>query len=100
MLISQIAQIKWIYFLKDKFPKPTQEEIENLSTSMFSKEIKFLDGFTGNSSKCLKRNRVNPVLSENKREHFPAYGPYRKRKLKTNIPHEHKYKNPLKILAN
>lgn len=82
MLISQIAQIKWIYFLKDKFPKPTQEEIENLSTSMFSKEIKFPDGFTGNSRKCLKRNNINPFL----REHFLAYGPYRKRKLKTNIP--------------
>lgn len=55
-----------VFSKRHGLPKPIQEEIENLSSCMFTKEIKFPDGFTGNSSKCL-RNNVNSVLYENTR---------------------------------
>lgn len=44
-----------IFLKRYKFLRPTQEEIENLSTFMFTKGVKFPDGFTGNSSNCLKK---------------------------------------------
>lgn len=37
---------------------------------MFTEEIKFPDGFTWNSRKCLKQSNINLVLSENPRRNI------------------------------
>ena len=51
----QITQIKRTIFKKDKLPKLTQEEIENLNRAIVSKDIKFIIKSTSHKEEAKTR---------------------------------------------
>ena len=86
---------------KDKLPKLTQEEIENLNRTIISKDIKFIikntphkeaepDGFTTEVYQTFKE--LLPVLhnskKQRKRKHFPTHS-MRPTLLETKIRQRH-----------